>query len=371
MARKAHIIRTVRDAFGDLWDLREERETEYGWPLWLGWPHAVPRGRAGSGGPRCIPTAELISLLEKHRLHPSKIRLPCSIFVVKRLRKMLGHNYYSDGSQWWEDHSEELASGSLTEFARRHGVQTSTASIWHTRMFGKKNREPGWWHTKDVAELLLSEAPKTYKADKLGCSVGAIGRLVWATRQRLGIKLSIRDRRRIIEENAARKRGKPAHPNTKAALLEASGRPKELIHRYVLGISNGGTQRSVLTKLRRRGFTLQELADAIGCSRQNISQLVSKVDPMAGSRSVKRRKRNLQAEKNEDKKRHREERHRTPECGRKFREMRAATGLTAKAFGDLLGLSAGSIYQIEMLCSPARLQIFEAEITKHTYGKKA
>jgi hypothetical protein len=186
MARNAVILGTIRDAFGDAWDVRETKPTNYGFPIYIGWPVGIPRGRGGSGAPRTIPTTKLVALLEKYRMRPSELRLPISFAVVKRLRKMLGHNRYSDSVKWWEDNADELTSMSLTAFAEKHNVALGTASIWHTRLFGRKIRPAGWWCTKEIAELLLSDLPRVYKAEKLGCSLGTIGRLVWATRQRIG-----------------------------------------------------------------------------------------------------------------------------------------------------------------------------------------
>ena len=120
--------------------MREARETPHGWLLLLGWPWGIPRGRGGSGGPRIILTRPLVDHLEAHRRDPGSVDLPCGRTAIKRLRALLGLNWYVDGEAWWMDRLEDLATLSGVEFAQRHGVSSAAVSYAHTACFGPR----GW-----------------------------------------------------------------------------------------------------------------------------------------------------------------------------------------------------------------------------------
>lgn len=182
MGRKARILYVAQDAFGDPWDIREERPTRHGWPLLMGWPHGIPRGPGGAGGPRAILTAPAVAYLESRRLRPAGIDLPLGRTAVKRLRRVLGHCWQADTAAWYKARVADLATLTLPEFARRHGGTESAAEAWRLRLVGKLLREPGWWRKGEARELLLSGAPRAYIAERLGVSVGAVGRLRWRLR---------------------------------------------------------------------------------------------------------------------------------------------------------------------------------------------
>lgn len=171
MARRAKIIGTLIDVYGDEWDLREWIPTDHGWSLASGWPKGFPRGSGGVGGPRIILTKPLVDYLESVRydLRPVQAaRLPLKINRIKRLRLLLGHHQKKDRRSWWMDHADELGSMSHIEFAAKHGVSSSAVDLMHEVVFGaKKGRPDAWWKDPEVAELLRGKLPISFVADRL------------------------------------------------------------------------------------------------------------------------------------------------------------------------------------------------------------
>lgn len=133
MARVALIIGQAQDIEGRLWDVREERPTPHGWPVLLGWPRGVSRGRGG-GGVRVILTPELADYLVAHRHAPGAMDLPIGRNAIKRLRTILGHHWREDRPEWWAERREDLARLTLEEFCARHGVSQGAASQWRARL---------------------------------------------------------------------------------------------------------------------------------------------------------------------------------------------------------------------------------------------
>ena len=113
MARQAQIIDQIRDYAGNLWDARESRPTPHGWPVLLGWPAGLQRGK-GAGGPRVIVTRELAAYLKATRLAPGKIDLPLGRNAIKRLRKSAGarsirRKLRGEKSRLWSAEDDALA----------------------------------------------------------------------------------------------------------------------------------------------------------------------------------------------------------------------------------------------------------------------
>jgi len=175
MARVAHIIGQAEDAFGDLWDVREERPTPHGFAVLLGWPQGVPRGRGGRGV-STILTQELAAYLETYRHEPGAINLPVSRNAIKRLRAILGHHWRNDRREWWEERFTDLIELTLDEFAAKHGVSASSASIWRTKLVGP-------WLCKLEAQAAMEhvrkalEQPTCVAAERLGISAAQVWRL--------------------------------------------------------------------------------------------------------------------------------------------------------------------------------------------------
>lgn len=182
MGRVAVIIDLVRDIFGDRWDVREYRETRYGFLIALGWPHGQPRGPGGTGGPRVVLTRPLVRLLEEYRDAPSRLDLPIGRSAIKRLRRLLGHHWYRDRAQWWEERIEDLSSLTLEEFARRHGVTPSAVEEARLNLCGRKLRPAHWWIEPAIAQLIL-DGPMALAADRLDLTPSSIRRLRFLLRK--------------------------------------------------------------------------------------------------------------------------------------------------------------------------------------------
>lgn len=137
MTRHATIIGQIKDITGEVWDVREERPTPHGFAVLLGWPRSAQRGQGG-GGVRVILTTALADYLAAHQLAPKDMDLPIAANTVKRLRKLLGHDWILDNEQWWHDHKAELLASILTEFCERHGKSQGAASQWRAVFGGKR-----------------------------------------------------------------------------------------------------------------------------------------------------------------------------------------------------------------------------------------
>jgi len=175
MGRKARIIGQVIDAFGDAWDIREERPTSHGFSVYLGWPQAVPRGQGG-GGPRTIITRELAAYLESHRHNFKDIDLPLGKTAIKRLRRVLGHHYRQDRALWWEERFKDLISMTVEDFSLKHGVSQGAVSQWRKTLIGpwfcKIDQETSMKHIQKALQ-----EPTCVAADILGISAPQVRRL--------------------------------------------------------------------------------------------------------------------------------------------------------------------------------------------------
>jgi hypothetical protein len=176
MARIATIVGWAIDNWGDSWDVREERPTKHGFNVLLGWPYGC-RGK-GFGGPRVIVTAELAAFFEARRLARGEFYdLPAGRTAIKRVRRLLGMNFYDDSAQWWIDHADDVFTMSGVEFSERYGIHESTVSKIRVQVFGRRFRDPFWWKEPAPRAILLSTQPCSMIADRLEISVGAVRRL--------------------------------------------------------------------------------------------------------------------------------------------------------------------------------------------------
>lgn len=178
MARHATILRQVEDIWGDLWDVREERQTPHGWPLCLGWPAKAARGKGGGGGPRAIVTEPLTTYLASVRHDPAcaVAELPLGRTALKRLRAVLGHHWRDDRALFWIERIADLADLTGPAFAARHGVTPSAASLWRVDLLGRRVRPPGWWREPDTAEVIETWATAA-AADALEIAAQSVRRL--------------------------------------------------------------------------------------------------------------------------------------------------------------------------------------------------
>jgi len=107
---------------------------------------------------------------------------PAAKSTIKRVRALFGLNYYLETEEWWLELISDLTDWPGERFAKVHGVSQEMVSIMHTRLVGRRIRGDGWWREKSNAAILKSELPRAYVADRLGISVGAVGRLRWMLR---------------------------------------------------------------------------------------------------------------------------------------------------------------------------------------------
>lgn len=161
----------VIDIFGDIWAVIESRTTKQGFIIYLG-----KSLNSGRGGKTVILTKELNDYLEKYRLKPSLMSLTIGRTTIKRLRKLLGHDWRGDNYTWWQDHVDDLASMTVEEFAARYNVSVGVVAKWRVHFFGTTNRAPRWWDQMDVKHIILNR-PTLEAAEMLAVTASSIRRL--------------------------------------------------------------------------------------------------------------------------------------------------------------------------------------------------
>lgn len=223
-------MNAITDIDGREWVIREVRDTEHLFPVYLGRPVREP----GPAGATVILTRELADYILSHRRDRiDSLALPIGAAVIKTLRSRLGINRQADARRWWDERADDLRTLTLTEFAARHGVSIAAASREHARRFGRINRPDGWWASGPEAEIILCDVSAADVAEQLGVAEGTV-RSRRAALKRIGRLISTDARERM----ARTKRGKPAHPNTAKALRRAAKRRKSKAHRRAIGESN-------------------------------------------------------------------------------------------------------------------------------------
>lgn len=221
---------TITDIDGREYVVREVRDTEHFFPVYLG----RPVGEPGPAGATVILTRDLADYILSHRRDRiDSLALPIGTGAIKALRCRLGINRQADARHWWDSRADDLRTLTLTEFASRHGVSIAAASREHSRRFGRINRHDGWWSSGPTAEILLRDVSAADAAEQLGVAEGTV-RSRRAALKRIGRQISTDARERM----ARTKRGKPAHPNTAKALRRAAKRRKGKAHRRAIGESN-------------------------------------------------------------------------------------------------------------------------------------
>ena len=112
----------IRDIWGDRWTVAERRPTNYGFAVYLGWPH-VPNGPQKGGRANVIVTAPLAAHLRKTVQRPHFLPLPVGRKTLRRVRELVGvgHRVWTDARIfWWVDRIDDLANLSVVKFAKRH-----------------------------------------------------------------------------------------------------------------------------------------------------------------------------------------------------------------------------------------------------------
>jgi hypothetical protein len=197
--RKIIIYAQVKDVNGDLWDIREARNTKHGFELYFGRP-SNDHGAACYGGmPSLIATEALRDFWHVNRTvgHGFIYDLPAGRSTLKRVRKRLGFHFLDDVKEFWMDHIEELGALRPGEFAARYGVDVFVALAWRLKLLGQRARPIGWWRTPDTLEILLSRMTLIKAGRKLGIGITHTKRL----RDRAKQEQHLVDRKEVLVAN--------------------------------------------------------------------------------------------------------------------------------------------------------------------------
>ena len=158
--RNSEVV-TIKDALGLEWDIKEARETKYGFDIYYG-KRKNPTGYDAGGPNRLIYTNELKAFWENCALkHDGTIYdLPVGRTTLKRARLALGFNWDKDSEKFWHKRKGELKTLTPREFEEKYQHQEITGnrmSAWRLKIVGGKARPSGWWKEPEVLKLLLSE----------------------------------------------------------------------------------------------------------------------------------------------------------------------------------------------------------------------
>jgi hypothetical protein len=178
MKRKATILGQVRDVEGGLWDVRDIRDTKYGFDLLFG----SPEHRLGSyrgGLPRLIATRDLRDFWDANRVNRDGViyDLPAGRTTLKRVRRRLGFHFLDDLSEFWQERIEDLEALSAREFAVRHSVDVRVVLNTRTKLLGRRARQVGWWQNPRPLKILRSNIPLREMGEKLSISISQAKRL--------------------------------------------------------------------------------------------------------------------------------------------------------------------------------------------------
>ena len=224
----------VRDHNGHLWNVGEERPTEHGWELLLGWPALDTKGRGESGGGRrVIITKELVVYLESTRMTPGKAQLPICEDTLRTLRRKLGMSYRADRKKWWEEVECELCSPS-PQFAAVHSVSTTTV-MKQRRKRGISPSKKRW--TEEDSSRLLRLSAEGYDITALA---EALGRT----------EAAVKEQRRVLS-------GGTVQPYTEPRLRWTEAEKKRLV------------------EMVRAGYRLKEIAAELGRTRKAVLNMSS------------------------------------------------------------------------------------------------
>jgi hypothetical protein len=182
--RKYPVLGQVRDVEGGLWDVREIRDTKYGFDLLFGSP--VSRlGIEPSGLPRLIATKALKEFWDvtKTRHDGLIFDLPAGRTTLKRVRRRLGFNHLKDQSKFWNERIHDLKTLSAREFSARHDVNVEVVFDRRTKLIGRRARQLGWWRKPRALKILLSDITLREIGEKLNIGTSQAKRLRDRARQ--------------------------------------------------------------------------------------------------------------------------------------------------------------------------------------------
>lgn len=182
--RKYPVLGQVRDVEGGLWDVREIRDTKYGFDLLFGSPVSRIENEQ-NGLPRLIATKPLKEFWEVNRTKHGGVifDLPAGRTTLKRVRRRLGFNFLKDQSKFWKERIGDLKTLSAREFAARHDVDVRVVFETRTKVIGRRARQLGWWRKPKALKVLLSDLTLREMGGKLGISISQAKRLRDRARQ--------------------------------------------------------------------------------------------------------------------------------------------------------------------------------------------
>ena len=150
------------DVDGSLWDVREARATRHGFDLLFGLPaNSHLPGKVLGGPARLIATPALVAYWEINRFNEgASYDLPAGRSTLKRLRKRLRFNFFTDRRKRWEKLTAELKTLPTCEFAERYQVSKEMTNHWRLDLLGRTARPLGWWHHPHALAVLRNTTLK-------------------------------------------------------------------------------------------------------------------------------------------------------------------------------------------------------------------
>lgn len=130
MAKKhvLHPIQTLKDWEGEDWDVYEERKTQMGFTLYLGWLYGVPR----SGSKSIIMTKELVAYLKMATYRQAIQELGLSSAKVSQMRRILElqKKVVRRDRAWIIQHQEEILNYSYPMLQKKYGLSKGVVKYY-------------------------------------------------------------------------------------------------------------------------------------------------------------------------------------------------------------------------------------------------
>ncbi len=184
MKHKFPVLGRVRDVEGGLWDVRDIRDTMYGFDLLFG----SPQRRLGSyrgGLPRLIATRSLIDFWDDNRTRRNGVMfdLPAGRTTLKRVRRRLGFHSLRDISKFWKKRIKDLDALRARDFALQHDVDLRVVFQTRRKLLGRRARYIDWWRKPRPLKILRSKITLREMGEKLSISASQAKRLRDRARQ--------------------------------------------------------------------------------------------------------------------------------------------------------------------------------------------
>lgn len=120
-------IHTIKDWSGEYWDVYEERKTQIGLDIYLGWPYSLTPKDGISGVFSFILTEELATYLQNNRVKDVHKQLGLSLSIIYKFRTRMGiqNKQIPRNDEWLLAHQNEIIFEHFKVLKEKYGMTRS------------------------------------------------------------------------------------------------------------------------------------------------------------------------------------------------------------------------------------------------------